>query len=320
MYKILRFFNQNKENIIKVILIVTFILGLIQLFNFWAGNKNVINNESSNFIASNNISNKLEDKIISNKSAITGDTIDSKQLEENGNIINNFMTFCNDNDIEAAYNLISDDCKKEMYPTEKEFYTKYYKNIFNNNTIIYSIENWFDDTYKVEMSEDILVTGNVSKGNKNLDYITIVETDTGKKLNINSFIGKKEINKDSKIDNINVTVIEKNIYMDYEIYKLKVQNNTNNKICLDTKETTNSIYLENNKNAKFYSIINEIEDDTLIIGEKYTNEIEIKFNVAYSSNNKIKDMIFERVILDYKKYISSDKEEYNDYYILKIEL
>ena len=83
---------------------------------------------------------------------------------------------------------------------------------------------------------------------------------------------------------------------------------------------TSKMVIENNKNAKFYSIINEIEDDTLIIGEKYTNEIEIKFNVPYSSNNKIKDMIFEKVILDYKQYISSDKEEYNDYYILKIEL
>ena len=319
MYRILRFYNQNKKNIIKVILIIAFILGLIQLLDFWAKNKNV-DNQNLNLIGSGSISNKLEDKIVSNKSANIGDTISTEKLESDGNIINNFMENCNNKDITAAYDLISDECKEEMYPTKEEFYQKYYLNVFNNKEKLFFIENWFDDIYKVEIDEDILATGNVISSNKNLDYITVVDQKNEKRLNINSFIGKEEINKNYQKNGIGVTIIEKMVYMDYEVYKLNIQNNTSNKICLDTKEETDNIYLENNKNAKIYAMINEIDEDTLVINEKSSKEIEIKFNTTYSSNKKINDIIFEKVIMDYKLYMEGDKESYNDYYNLKIDL
>lgn len=320
MYKLIRFYNQNRKIIIRTILIIAFIICLIQLLNYFAksNNKSKTNNTIKN---ENIVQNEVKEKLISNTSAISGEKISETKLIDDGTVIKNFMDYCNSKDIEKAYNLLSDECKEQMYSTEEEFYQKYYINIFDNKELTYSIENWTDNTYKVELLDDILSTGRITSDSKNLDYITIVEQDGESKLNINSFIGKEIINKESESDDIKTTLIEKNVYMDYEVYKIKIQNNTNNKICLDTKEFTDKIYIENNKGAKFYSAISEIEDDVLIINEGCTNEIEIKFNSSYSSSKKIINMIFENVVLNYKEYLkNANKEEYNDYYTLKIEL
>ena len=324
MYKLIRFYNQNRKIIIRTILIIAFIICIIQLLNYLAksNNKGKTSNITNNTMKNENIvQNEVKEKLISNTSAISGKKISETKLIDDGTVIQNFMDYCNRKNIEKAYNLLSDECKEQMYSTEEEFYQKYYINIFDNKELTYSIENWTDNTYKVELLDDILSTGRITSDSKNLDYITIVEQDGESRLNINSFIGKEIINKESESDDIKTTLIEKNVYMDYEVYKLKIQNNTNNKICLDTKEFTDKIYIENNKGAKFYSAINEIEDDMLIINEKCTNEIDIKFNSSYSLNKKISNMIFENVVLYYTEYLKNDnKDEYNDYYTLKIEL
>ena len=65
------------------------------------------------------------------------------------------------------------------------------------------------------------------------DYITIVNKDGNKKLNINRYIGRKILNKSKDSDNIKTEVLYSDRYMDYEIYKIKITNNTDNTILLD---------------------------------------------------------------------------------------
>ena len=110
----------------------------------------------------------------------------------------------NDGGIDSIYILVNghliSDVKNALLPKsnanlEVFFFTCKHRDVFKQdpvNSICTSLQELLD----------------FSKENKNLDYITIVEKDNGKKLNINSFIGKEEINKDSKNDNINVTVIK----------------------------------------------------------------------------------------------------------------
>ena len=38
MYKLIRFYNQNRKKIFKIILIIVLIIGLIQLLNYFAKN------------------------------------------------------------------------------------------------------------------------------------------------------------------------------------------------------------------------------------------------------------------------------------------
>ena len=128
MYKIIRFYNQNRKQIIRVIAIITFIIVLIQMLNYIYKNKTDNNNQ--NYISENTNSNIGNlGTIVSNKSAITDTKINSEKLKDDVTIINEFIESCNERNIEKAYNLLSDECKEEMYPTENEFYDNYYMSV-----------------------------------------------------------------------------------------------------------------------------------------------------------------------------------------------
>ena len=283
--------------------------------------KNKTDNNNQNYISENANSNIGNfGTIVSNKSAITDTKIDTEKLEDDVTIINEFIESCNERNIEKAYNLLSDECKEEMYPTENEFYDNYYMTIFNNNKLEYSVENWIEDTYEVKFIEDMLATGTINGENKQ-DYITIVEEDNSFKININNYIGREILNKNIETNDIILNLIQKDIYMDYEVYKITIKNNTGKSILLAPEDKTNTIYLQNTNGGKFYAASSELLKEELLLENSYSHTIDVKFNKTYSYSNNIKSLSFSNVILDYDKYSNlSDNEEYEDIYDLQVNL
>ena len=79
MYKLIRFYNQNRRKIIKIILIIVFIIAIIQLLNYFSKR----DNRSEKSINNENINNVIYGKeVISDKSAVTGDGVSEKQLKK----------------------------------------------------------------------------------------------------------------------------------------------------------------------------------------------------------------------------------------------
>ena len=60
----------------------------------------------------------------SDVSPITGGQITNEQ-KQSVTIIDNFASYCNSGNIDSAYNLLSIDCQKQMYPTRDDFKTVY---------------------------------------------------------------------------------------------------------------------------------------------------------------------------------------------------
>ena len=314
MYNLIRFYNQNRKKIFKVILIIASIIGLIQLLNYFSGKNINIKNESN----ITNDFNYISSSVMSNKSEISGDTIPKSQLAKASNIIDNFINYCNNGEIEEAYNLLSQDCKNEIYTTLELFKNTYYTQIFNGEKKIYTMQNWMGDTYSVRIKEDILATGKVQDSALQ-DYITIVEEDNEEKLNINNYIGKKQINETTENENMSITVISKNTYMDYEVYNIQVENNSNKDILLDDKQSTTTIYLEDNNNIKYAAQSYELLNEDLLINEGYTKNLSIKFTNSYSLSRKINYLTFSKIILDNKEYEKyEDKTQYDNICQLQI--
>ena len=86
-----------------------------------------------------------------------------------------------------------------------------------------------------------------------------------KKLNINKYIGTEEINKSKTEDNIEITVISRAKYMDYEKYNVKIKNNTNGEILMDPVGSEASIYLKDTNDIKHKAINNEIIKEDLSV-------------------------------------------------------
>lgn len=303
MHKLRKFYYDNKEKIWGIIIFVVLVLLSIQIVNKLMSiqNENDLKNINQNTTLDTTYSDNKNTYITNDESVVTGEKVNETDLQDANKIIEEFISECNNGNIEQAYNLISTDCKNEMYQDINKFKTMYYDKIFNSNTNkIATVENWILNTYIVNISEDIMTTGNLSEGIQ--DYITIVKENNELKLNVNNYIGKEEINIEQIVDNINFNVIEKHIYVDYEIYKLKISNQSDNNIVLDTLQNTKTIYLQDDNEIKYYAYSNELISSMLKINKNFSTEINIKFSKSYSSSNvELKSIVFSGIVIEGKE-------------------
>ena len=211
MLKIRRIYNQNKKSIWRIFGIVAFLLLFLYLVNFFIGKKSRMElneNINNNLITKDN---KYKDITISDENSVISKERISEKKSEFLNVIDDFFDFCNRKDYEKAYDLLTEECKKEMYPNLDDFVENYCKRVFENNKKTASVQLWRDNTYKIEINEDIIATGKYDKSQSKQDYITVKEVADDKyKLNINGYVGREEINAKGKfIYNIEVNVLSR---------------------------------------------------------------------------------------------------------------
>ena len=298
MHNLLRYIRMNKKKLIKVALILAFLIILLQVLNYLTSKKNAVeyNNDYSN------IQNETNGTIKSDKSAVSGKKVSTKEIKEVGNSINSFVDFCNEGKIEEAYELLSQQCREVLYKDTNTFKNDYYEKVFNGENRTYTVENWTGDTYIVKFTENLLATGKGVSEASFTDYITIIEENNKKKLNINSLVGKKEINKSKENDNIIINILNKIQFMEYAIYEVDISNNTNGTILLSSLESgAKNIYLKDNNENKINSYINELSLEELKVYSKLTKKIKIKFDIPYIKDREINSFNIKNIILDYKE-------------------
>lgn len=310
MNKFIRKFNQNRNMIFLDIFIVISVIIAIYFVNGILKKKH---QEEKN----NNIVIEKKTEIQQRTSTVTDKEISKKTNESNINIIDNFIKLCNEHKPKEAYNLISEDCKKEVFPTEQIFINNYYSKIFNNERK-YKYESWSvignSYTYKIKLYNDdnLLATGGTNTSYVE-EYYTIVRNLKEEKLNINNYISKKEINVEKSSTNISIKAIEVAKFFDYETYTVEIKNNTSKEILLDSKEKTNTMFLLDEKENKYVSYSHEIAKDKLWLRAGETRTLKIKFTKSYSSEVDTKAIVFSDIVLDYNEYKNTqNKTEYKN--------
>lgn len=235
------------------------------------------------------------------ESVVTGEEITSSQVTML-EYVNQFVDLCNTQKVEEAYNLLSDECKEEVYPSLDSFRTNYYNVIFNGQKRNISVESWANNIYKVKYELDALSTGVYTEENAIQDYMSVIKDENDEaKLNVNGYIGRKEINKTQNNSSITITVLRRDSYMDYETYTYSITNNTNNTILLDDKESTDNMYIEDENGNKYTAYIHEISDAELILTPGETKEITIKYYNKYGTTKNIRNIVFNKIILNYNE-------------------
>lgn len=272
-------YHNNKTKILLILGIIIFVYVIIRMFNAQIKKENeekINNGTNQNFQVTTYLPS-------SQTSVMTNSSTTKENVKKDTEIMKNFIDFCNDNNIEEAYNLLSQQCKDELYKNINDFYNKYYKNIFNEKRS-YDIENWASSkniTYKVKYLNDIMSSGTVNDEYIE-EYITVVTENNEKKLNVNQFIGKEELNLKRETDNLNITVVNKYVYYDYEEYEIIFENNTDKNIILDTKENTESVYIEDTKDVKYTWFGNEVPNSYLNLNSGESKRLRLKFNEIYT--------------------------------------
>ncbi len=314
MNRFKRWYNQNRKTLWIYIGIIALILIVIQLFNYWSKIDNEKKLEEANQVqTSNNVEQYNSVTLDEKESTITGEKLSTSQLSE-VDAIDMFIEYCNNQQISEAYDMLTDDCKQEMYPTEDVFKEAYYDKVFENTKKNVGVENWINNIYKVKFNEDFLATGKYTKENTKQDYITVEKNDDTYKLNINNYIGKKEINKSSEQNQVQIEVLEEKMYMDYQIFKIRVKNNSESDIRLDDGQDIKAMYIEDKNGVHYAAYTHEISETELEVSPRETKEIEIKYYSKYGSEKKINKVVFSRMILNYK----TNSQKYN--YSFEIEI
>lgn len=280
--------------IIAIVLIVFFILRILN-------NKAIVDTENAK-IEYERIKSQYSNIDRSNITALSENSNDklNESIDVDRNVLDEFFEFCNKKDVESAYNLLTDECKELVYPNIESFKKLYYNPIFNGKQKIYYAQSWImvgsTYTYEVTIMNDYLSTGK-KDGDVIKDYYTVMTVGDSRKINIGEYTGRKVINRETKKKDITVKINYVDRYMDYEIYNITFENNSNSTVYIDTKEKKDTIYLKDENDLKYYAYMYEINSDDLKLYPKNKKNINIKFNKLYSgsSNRKIRKIIFSNI-------------------------
>ena len=301
MYKIFRYYNQNKLKVWIGILLIIFLLILIKTLTANIKNNDLKNNDketTSNVVSYRNQS----------KSMVDGGSVSETYSEDLGKFINQFFSYCIEHNPHNAYSMVSNDTKQELYQTEELFVKNYYQSRFNGNKD-FSFQSWssVDNVYiyQVKIFDNMLATGQSSE-NYIEEYVTISNENGEYKLNINSYLGRKNINKKSEDKNLSVEVIRVDRYLDYEIYTLSVQNKKETDMILDTRRKTSSCYVKDDRDNKFEALLYENKEEELAFSPNEKKTIRIKFSDSNRKNLKIKSINFTDIV-ESNEYIKNSK-------------
>lgn len=320
MHNLRHFYYQNKEKIWKVVLIITFLLGLIYFLNKQLTEKSQNTTNTANTMDDSIYSDEKNNTYISEKSAISGQKVTESEVKQINSTISKFLQYCKNKEVENAYNMLSADCKEKVYNTLEEFQEKYINSKFGQESI-FEIDKWINNTYKISISKDLLATGDVSNNEKRIEYITIVTENSQEKLNINSYIGKQEINKQMIQDNVKVTALNKNVYIDYEEYNFEIENLSSKTVVIDSLQKIGTMYLKDSNGNKYNAYAHEIFEQDLEIKTKQKTNISIKYAKTYTSKSNIESITFKNIILDYIEYKNTeDKEQFEKICEITIEI
>ncbi|MGN1352155.1 MAG: hypothetical protein ACI4VE_05225 [Clostridia bacterium] len=289
MNRFFRWYRNHK--VIFLIGVLATILGILLIKTYIKEEREIINEDDVQEYISYN-----ESTVKSTKSAITYKEVESNVLETANKTIDKFITLLNENNYVEAYNLLSKDCKSELYPDIDDFKVNYYDENFKTYKS-YTMQNWFNNTYKIEYRESLLDNGGIKTESFIRDYITVVLEKNEYKLNINNFIGIEEINKKIENQGVEIEIINKSVYMNYEIYKISVKNNLSQKINLCNLQEIDNIYLLDDKNIRYYAYLNELTEAEIQIPGKIKTNLNIKFITNYTEGKRIQKIIFQKIFL-----------------------
>lgn len=293
MHKMFRFYNQNRIKIWTIAIAVIFIISLIRILN-----RNAIE-QSKNSENQETTLNNVVSYDTQSKSIISSGEVSKKYSDDIGEIINEFFSYCCNHEPEKAYDMLTEDMKNSKYPNVDLFISNYYSSKFDGNKE-FSFKSWINEknsyTYLVNIYDNMLASGKSSDADYIEDYITVIPVEDTYKINVDGYIGRKFVNKDVSNESVDIKMLYRDIYMDYELDTFYIVNNTDATIMVDTMENTKNTYLVDLNENKYDAFVNENKKEDMIVNPGETKNVKIKFNVAYRENLKIKKACFSKIV------------------------
>ncbi len=303
MLKIVRLYNRNRKIIWIWLIIAIFCVAIINLVQYaYMEQSRKLAEKAANQITIEEEKENPSEVVNYNEAAqsiTAGGAVDRDIRDEVQGVLEQFIQYVTNEQIEQAYGLLTEDCKEILYPTLEGFEQKYCQDLYHK---IYDFQSWSstDSTYvyQVRFYNNMLSAGLDFTNHYLEDYITVLKKGDVYKVNIHNFIKADNIRKTAESNKIQFKVNNVETYLDYEIYEIEVTNDSSKEIILDTREKDNSVYVKNSDGLKIQALLYENTDEELRVPAGESKTISIKFNNTFNGEKRIISLGFSDIILD----------------------
>lgn len=281
--KIKHFFKKNKKIIFVIVIVWLFIFFINQILKLYTPEP------------------EIEDTYEPHVSVIdSSQKVPEKYQTNIEDLIEEYVTYCNNNDFDKAYNMLSKDCKEYAYPTYEDFIDHLKVVMYTPKK--YSIQNYsnLDDMYiySISYTDDFLATGLT-----NTDYsyteekMAFKENEDGQlEMSVGNFIKHENINISTENEYLKIDVKDRIVNYATEEYTIRFTNRTNYDIVISDYVEESEITL---------SLSNEVrgaeQHEDIVLGSNETKDIKIIFSKYVDDKDNSKFINFNniRVLEDY---------------------
>ncbi len=264
MHKILRYIRQNRAKLIGIVVFILFAYTIIRTANEAYIEKGKDELESS------------KNQVVTIERDSTVNLSDKNCIK----IINEFLNLCSNGKYEDAYSYLSKDCIDNLYNSVEDFENDYCiaKGI---NKKGYSVKKSDISQYTYIIEFNNMLSSGKANTTLTYDYYTItVENKHDIKLNINSFVKTKNINKSAQLGDLKVVTQSCNIYKDYQEIVVTFFNDNENAMKIG-----NNVYVVDESNKK----ITQSSKESKVVKSK--DELVVKYKFYQSKLQNLNKLV-----------------------------
>lgn len=281
--KIKHFFRKNKKIIFVIVIVWLFIFFINQVLKLYTPEP------------------EIEDTYEPHVSVIdSSQKVPEKYQTNIEDLIEEYVNYCNNNDFDKAYNMLSKDCKEYAYPTYEDFID--HLKIVMYTPKKYSIQNYsnLDDMYiySISYTDDFLATGLTNtEYSYTEEKMAFKENEDGQlEMSVGNFIKHENINLSTENEYLKIDVKDRIVNYATEEYTVRFTNRTNYDIVISDYVEENEITL---------SLSNEVrgaeQHEDIVLGSNETKDVKIVFSKYVDDNDSSNFINFNniRVLEDY---------------------
>ena len=223
--------------------------------------------------------------------------VPTKVADSFEDFIAKYIEACNAGEYKDAYNLISEDCKKNYFNNDYDSFVEYVRNKFTAKRR-YAIQNYsnYGDKYiySVKLFEDFLATGLTNSDYQYQEEFMIASYNENKEIvfSVGNYIESKELNSVASNDYLKVDLKSVIIKYEYELYEIKITNRTDNTVViqdglLDSDEVSLLVA------GEYRSTVNY--DIKIVLKPNESQTVQLAFPKFYDSGTTSNNVVFNSV-------------------------
>ena len=216
--------------------------------------------------------------------------------------IEQYVIYCNIGDYVKAYNLISDDCKKNYFGNDYDNFVDYVSQKFGSKKR-YAIQNYsnYDGKYiyNVKLFNDFLATGLTNEAYRYQEEKMTVSYDENKNIvfSIGNYIDEREVQYMASNEYMKVDVTNVIVKYGFVVYKVKLTNRSDYTIVIQDGNV-DSAEISLDVEGEYRPCT---ENDEIILAPGETKIVNLSFTKFFDTNTKINGIVLNavRVIENY---------------------